>query len=252
MLDAGVALMLAEWQPTGMRPQEIPRDTLEEFVFHFFGPLLAPRGFPPIDHVTAMIASAEESRLHVSRSSEAHRRLLAMRLDEIVRSRPLANPLIRRAPSAIVMKVTTDGDDTQPALDPHAACGRCGTLGTVARVTVASQPRRITRFCPTCWREVRSDYISRGPPRPPSTAREQIAFLDRPTEPVSVESRLWDDIEDNIDLVLSARADPEHRKDVTPQLLAQLADGIELQASKMHGPMTEKVTAFVKEFGHRQ
>jgi hypothetical protein len=249
MLEAGTELFLAEWKPVGIRPADVPRDTLEDFVFHFFGPLLAPRrNVDPITHTLQMIGSAEADRVGLPRSPEAHRRHLAEALSDIVRRAPLPEPLIEMPPSTVVM---TSGDFLAgpPALDPEGVCVQCHAFGTVARVTVQSKPPRTSRFCAACWKEVRSEYMSHEAPRPPSTARERIAFMDGSPRPaMSAESRSWDDVIDFIRLIMAAREDPEQQQAIAPLALAEMAAEIRMEADKMDGEMPAEVDAFVRTF----
>jgi hypothetical protein len=248
MLEAGTELFLAEWKPVDIQPADIPRDTLEDFVFHFFGPLLDPRAnIDPITHVLQMIGSAEADRLGIQRSPELHRRHLAEALREIVRRVPLSEPLIEMPPSTVVIS----GDDFRgpPALDPEGVCVRCHAFGTVARVNVQSKPPRTSRFCAACWKEVRSEYMSHEAPRPPSTARERIAFMDGSLRPaMSTQSRSWDDVIDFIRLIMAAREDPKQQHAIAPAALAEMAAEVTLEADNMDGEMPAEVEAFVRQF----
>lgn len=251
MLDAGTELFLAEWKPVGTRPADIPREILEDFVFHFLGPLLAPHGpMDPITHVSEMIASAEADRPRLQRSPDAHRRHLAERLSDIVRRLPLSELLVEMPPSAVV--VSSSDFPGPPPLDPEGVCARCHAFGTVARVTVGSKPPRTSRFCAACWKEVRSDYTSDEPPDSPRTARERIAFMDRATKPpkppVCVESRSWDDAIDFIRLIMTARDDPKQSAGATPAVLAEMAWELGTEADAMDGPMPPEVEAFIRQF----
>ena len=248
MLETATELFLAEWKPVGIRPADVPRDTLEDFVFHFFGPLLAPRGnLDPITHTLQMIGSAEADRLGLQRSPETHRRQLAEALRNIVRRVPLPEPLVEMPPSTVVVS----GSDFHgpPALDPEGVCVRCHAFGTVARVSVQSKPPRMSRFCAACWREVRSEYMSHEAPSPPSTVRERIAFMDGLQRPAtSAQSRSWDDTIDFIRLIMAAREDPKHQHAITPRALAEMAAEISMEADKMDGETPTEVEAFVRQF----
>jgi hypothetical protein len=248
MLDAGIEVFMAEWRPIGVEPGDIPREPLEEFVFHFFGPLLAPRGgVDPLTHTSGMIASAERDRLGLRPSPDAHRRHLAERLNDIVHRLPVPNPIVPHARAVVVTSTTEFAGP--PALDPEGVCARCRAFGTVARVTMGYPPRS-TRFCASCWREVRSSYMSPAAPEPPRTAREQIAFMDRLQEPPqSVKSRSWDDAIDFVNLIMTARDDPKERGKITSAMLAELAAEISTEAEKMNGPMPPEIETFIREFG---
>jgi hypothetical protein len=248
LLDAGTELMIEEWDPFGMRLASADRETIAMFVFHFFGPLLAPNGMiDAITHTTGMIASAERDRLGLTPSPEPHRRYLAVRLRELAEQYPVP-PVKERPPQALVVVVGDDGSGPPP-LDPEGVCVRCHAFGTVARVTVQSKPPRISRFCAAWRKEVRSEYMSHEPPRPPTTAHERIAFKDRSQRPAtSAESRSWDDTIDFIRLILAAREDPKQQQTIAPAALAEIAAGVSMKADKMDGEMPADVEAFVRQF----
>jgi len=127
----------------------------------------------------------------------------------------------------------------------HAAglrvCGRCGAFGTVACVTVHAEPPKNLRFCATCWADVRLEYRSAdSDPAPPNDSA-----------PLTWESRSWNDAVDFLRLVITAKADPERGKDITPELLREFASELASDADKMDGPMPEEVEAFIREqVGH--
>jgi hypothetical protein len=249
MLDAGITLLTEEWDPIGTRLGGVPVEDIGEYAFHLFGPLLdrwRPRD--PLDTVSAMIASIEERQLGLRPSPLVHRRYLAARLREIV----IRNPLPKRPPrphATAVIGISSGPPVGRPALDPEGVCDECHALGTVARVTVASDPPRTTRFCAACWRRVRSTYVSRHPLRPPENPREHIALLDRSEEPpVSVESRSWDDVVDNVRRVLAARDDPQHSSQIPPTLFTEIATALAAQADTMDGPMPDEIERFVHEY----
>ena len=184
---------------------------------------------------------------------ESHRRTLAEGLADIAHRFPLPNPVIVQSRAVVVMSSTEFVGP--PALDPEGVCTRCQALGTVARVTVGSTPPRSTRFCASCWKQIRSEYMSiDGPePAPRKTARDQIAFMDRAQEPPrSVESRSWDDALDFLNLMMSAREDPRHAASITPAMLAELATEIAAEADGMDGPMPPEIEAFVRQYAPRQ
>jgi hypothetical protein len=245
MLDAGIHVLADEWDPIGARLGGVPIEDIGEYVFHLFGPLLRRR--PPRDplaEVSEMIAAIEEDQLGLRRSPLIHRRYLAARLQEIVLRYPLPSRSPRPRPPAAV--VVAHRDVGPPPLDPEGVCGRCHGLGTVARVTVGSNPPRITRFCAACWREVRSTYMSTDE-KTPETARERIAWLDSLDEPPkSAESRSWDDAMAFIRLILTAREDPERGAEITDAMLAELASEIVADADAMDGPMPDEVERFVQ------
>jgi hypothetical protein len=249
MLDAGIELFAEEWDPVGLRTGSVPPEDIGEYVFHLFGALLRPaHGCDGLTHAAAMIGSIEDRQLGLRPSPELHRRYLAMRLQEIVGRfpRPECGPC---PPNCIVVMGETPPNSVPPALDPEGTCSRCHKFGTVARVTVQSRPPRNTRFCAECWRQIRPKYVSSGPQKPPETAHERIAWLDRSAEPpTSAESRSWDDTVESLRLVLTARNDPEHASEVTPAFLAEIASALAAEADKMDGPMPEEVDTFIRAY----
>jgi hypothetical protein len=244
MLDAGTDFLAQEWDIEGIRLGTISREEIAEPAFHFFGPLLDPRqGLEPIRHVTEMIASAEQRLFGLAPTPHAHRQYLATRLSEIVRLFPLPEPVYMAPPATMVVVI---GDRPEPpALDPEGVCGRCHRFGTVARVTKLYEPPRTTRYCASCWKEMRVHHPF-GRPRAPRTAYERIAFMDRSLEPpMSTESRCWDDAVDQIDMLLSADdAGSSQSRDT----LRQWAEQLRRRADGMDGPMPEAVESFVRQY----
>jgi len=249
MLDAGITLLTEEWDPIGTRLGGVPVEDIGEYAFYLFGPLLDRwRHGDPLDNVSAMIGSIEQRQLGLRPSPLVHRRYLAARLREIVIRNPLPNRP-RRPRASAVFGTSSEPSVRRPALDPEGVCDECHALGTVARVTVASDPPRTTRFCAACWRRVRSTYVAPHPPRPPANPREHIAFLDRSEEPpVFAESRSWDDVVENVRLVLAARDDPQHSSEVPPTFLTEIATELAAQAPTMDGPMPDEIERFLHEY----
>ena len=248
LLNAGTDLLMEEWDPFGFRLAGTERETIAEFAFHFFGPLLAPRPHgDPITHTTEMIASAERDRLALTPSPEPHRRYLARRLQQLVEEYPV--PPAELPPSAVHV-IVSGNNSTHPARDPEGVCARCHAFGTVARVAFMNQPSTAKRFCAACWREVRDEYVPQGLHKPPQTAAERVEWLDRSTRPpVWVESRSWDDTLDSMRPMTEAlERDPDlaRREGVD---LAQIADELAKLDDVMDGPMPPEVEAFIRQHG---
>jgi hypothetical protein len=247
LLDAGTDLMMEEWDPFGVRHAGVDRESVAELVFHFFGPFLAPNGrIDPVTHTTEMIASAERDRLALTPSPEPHRRYLAHRLRELVERLPV--PPKEYTPPAGQIHIAVGGKGGPPPLDPEGVCVRCHAFGTVACVTTQTDRPTSVRFCASCWRDVRQEFI-REAPEPPTTAAEHIAWLDRAHRPpVSVSSRSWDDILDNV-----RHIDPMLRRDDAPtgaeraMFLSRIATELAEREHLMDGPMPAEIEAFVNQ-----
>ena len=247
LLDAGTELMIEEWDPFGFRHAGRERETIAMFVFHFFGPLLAPNGLvDAITHTTEMIASAERDRLGLTPSPEPHRRYLAIRLRELVDRYPV--PPVREWPPSAAIFVVVGDDVGPPPLDPEGVCVRCHSFGTVARMTVMSSPPTLTRYCRRCWNEVRSEHMPDRRSRP-ATASEQIARLDRMGRPpMSWESRSWDDMLENLEQLRASRAEVSLTSAEELGHLARFAAHLWAMDEKMDGPMPPEVEAFARQY----
>ena len=142
--------------------------------------------------------------------------------------------------------LTIHDDDGPSPRDPQATCDRCGRHGTAVRVTRHVAPPVITRFCSSCWREVRDDISPPVPLARPSAA-EALAFLTRTQgPPMSIVSRSWDDTLTFIGLLTDAPRDAasQPRRELDTYR-AEMAAEIIAGASDMDGPMPPEVHAFV-------
>jgi hypothetical protein len=253
MLEAGIDLLVEEWDVAAIRAGVVSRAEIAEPAFHFFGPFLDPHraNIEPLRHVTEMIADAEKKLFAAGPSPEHHRRHLATRLSEIVRRLPLPEPLYEAPPQAVVVLGAPNPNGAPPALDPEGVCGRCHAFGTVARVTKGRSVRRTTRYCASCWREIRVPFAGPSARRKPGTtltAYEHIAFMDRIAEgPRETESRSWDDILDHVRLFLAARGDATLGRPSAEQY-SEFAAQITTRADGMDGPMPAEIAAFVQQY----
>lgn len=251
LLDAGTDLMMEEWDPFGVRHAGVDRQAVAEFVFHFFGPLLAPNGrIDPVTHTTEMIASAERDHLALTPSPEPHRRYLAHRLRELVERYPVPPRTYVPPSGMVIVRVPSPGP---PPLDPEGVCVRCHAFGTVACVTTMQTPRPTSvRFCAACWREVRREFV-RDPLDRPKTAADQIAWLDSTNRPpVSVNSRSWDDTLHSLQMLeFIARRDENQPAAERETVLSQFAAGLLEREHTMDGPMPPEIEAFVNQHARR-
>ena len=255
MLEAGIDLLTEEWEVPAIRAGLVSRAEIAEPTFHFFGPFLDPNPrIEPFRHVVEMIADAEKKLFAADPSPEHHRRHLATQLGEIVRRLPLSEPWYEVPPQGVVVLGSSNPNGAPPALDPEGVCGRCHAFGTVARVTKGRTVHRITRYCASCWREIRLAVAmpyARRKRGTPLTAYEHIAFMDRFAEgPSETESRSWDDI---LDLVQSFTA---ARDTATPERppgnqYSEFAAQIAARADGMDGPMPAEIESFVQQYAPR-
>jgi hypothetical protein len=250
LLDAGVDLLMEEWDPFGVRLAGTDREAIANFAFHFFGPLLSPNAnLDPITHLTEMIASAERDHLALNPSPEPHRRYLARRFQELVER----NPVPRRPAAASDRKaqvVIRSGTSMAPAaLDPEGVCVRCHGFRTVACVTVSYEKAVSVRYCASCWVDVRHEFTVRHRPlaNPPS-ASEQIQRLDRMDRPpTSVDSRAWIDKVEQIEDMLDHLKQSEPNDEAT-KMLAMYAEHLVASQDSMDGPMPSEIEAFVRQY----
>lgn len=246
MLEAAIDVLVNEWDPIGVRLGSIPREDFGEYAFQFVSRLLDPwRTADCLTRVAAAIGAMEQGWLGLRTSPDVHQRYLAARLREIVVRHPPSQQPFRRPPRSWAMSMVTSADipPTPPPLDPEGVCGRCGTFGTVARVTFNEYPPRTSRFCAACWADARFEHMS--------IARDSTVTPNDLVVAASAESRSWDDAVDFLRVVITARDDPERGKEITPELLRQFASELAADADKMDGPMPAEVEAFIREqVGH--
>ena len=250
LLDAGVDLLIEEWDPFGVRLAGTDREAIAHFAFHFFGPLLSPNAnVDPITHLTEMIASAERDHLALNPSPEPHRRYLARRFQELVERNPVP-PRPAGASDRKAIAVVRGSAGPAPApLDPEGVCVRCHAFRTVACVMVSYEKPVSVRYCASCWPEVRHEFtLTRRRRTIPPSASEQIQQLDRMDRPpTSVDSRAWiDRVEQVEDMV--ARMNESGLTDEAVATLVMFADGLVAMEDGMDGPMPEDVQAFVRQY----
>lgn len=245
LLDAGTDLMIEEWDPFGMRLGGVERETIAMFVFHFFGPQLAPNvPVDPITHTTEMIASAERDRLGLSPTPKRHRRYLALRLRSLLEQYPV--PPVKEWPPQAQVVVVVGDDAGPPPLDPEGVCVRCHSFGTVARMTLLSTPPTITRYCAACSKAVRAES-SPSRRKGPESAAEQIARLDRMHRPaMSWDSRSWDDTLELVQRVTGSDGGDDQPTDAAR--MATFAEGLWKIEDRMDGPMPPEVEAFARRY----
>jgi hypothetical protein len=255
MLEAGIDVLTEEWDVAAIRDGVVSRAEIAEPAFYLFGPFLDPNPrIEPFRHVVEMLADAEKKLFAADPSPEHHRQYLATRLREIVDRLPLPEPWYEAPPSAMVVLGAPNPNGTPPALDPEGVCGRCHAFGTVARVTKGRRGRRTTRYCASCWREIRVTFatpFARRKPGTTLTAYEHIAFMDRIAEgPSETDSRSWDDILDLVRLFLAARDDAKLGSSSDDQY-SEFATQIAARADGMDGPMPAEIEAFVQQYAPR-
>ena len=139
-----------------------------------------------------------------------------------------------------------DGDSSSPR-DSGAICDGCGRRGTAVRVTRHATPAIVTRYCSSCWRDLRSEI---SPPLPAgrTSPGDVVAFLAQAQEDeLTVVSRSWDDTLDFVRYLthpvaglaaLPASSLDRYRADVAAEIRAGATD--------MDGPMPPEVRAFVE------
>ena len=284
-LEAGIDILVQEWDPLGARLGELTREAVEQHAFDILGGLVRQ---PPAWHhetlVAVQLGQIEEDAFLVRKSPIEQRLYLARRLCAVVDSMPAPPLLPSRAP---VTRPRGDGRSTvsagprrmrgvgavngsshsssscvslgptghePPALDPNANCALCGKTGTVAFVTREIEPL-VSQYCRECWGTVRWwAWFPLGSSKP-ETPAGIIALFDRMNrlehEQIrSAGSAVW---EDHFELVKrSLTAPPEESAEDAAKRTTGLrwyARSFAGRAGEMDGPMPPEVKAFVRDYG---
>lgn len=125
----------------------------------------------------------------------------------------------------------------QSPREPDALCNRCGTRGTIARITFSAPVSRAYRFCASCWPGLRADrdaihaLIAEERISAEAARSRNTAFF--------AESRFWDDVADFVDLIRIS--DDEEWLTEQARLIVDMARDID-------GPMPSTVADFVTKY----
>lgn len=261
-LDAGIDVLLREWDPLGARLGTLSREDVADVAYQA---LTGALGGGPPDGIESQIADmlrhAEEADFGVNPSPLEQRRYLARRLIQVVVDHPgpaHEDLWEKRTGTSNVVMLGPRGDELPP-LDPTAPCTECGAIGTVAVVMRDVEPL-VSRYCPSCWSSARGRYLPdfshpvKDADR--STREGMIAGLDRMydamemharEQPRYVASAMWDDTFPFLRASLGSGGfeSPADREGY----LRSLADEVVQLAPTMYGPMPPDIEAFVREHG---
>jgi hypothetical protein len=228
-MHAGIAILLEEWDPLGARLGELSRDDVTHHAYNAIGIVL---GRTDPDHIergiSANLAGVEQEVFGVRPSPRYVRRYLARRFIRVVAE----NPGPAQEENAWVELARAARDSVEiaraavlPALDAHAACTECGTIGTIAVVGREVEPF-VLRFCPSCWLKAREQDLG-GVPR-------RFAPPEEETTPEGIVAAF-----DAMGAELPVERD---------RFLRQMAADLTAQASTMYGPMPPQIEAFVRRY----
>jgi hypothetical protein len=282
-MHAGIDILRREWDPLGARLGDLSSEDVIHHVYNLLGIVL--RGGEPERverQISARLASIEEEVFGLRPSPRAQRRYLARRFIQVVVDAPgsahevdpweetmraadasmaiaRAEGRLRETRTGVTVCFGPRGDEPSK-LDPTAACTECGAIGTVAVVGREVEPL-YSRYCPTCWREVRDKYwdrvFSRRPKNPEeeTTPEAMIAALERMSERMLFDARervrmvgsaMWEDRAPYIERWL-APAEGESPAD-HEQRLRRLARDVVAEAGTMYGAMPPAIEAFVQRY----
>jgi len=275
-VHAAIDILIREWDPLGARLGGLTRDDVAIPAFNAISAIL--RGGPTRDvevRVAANLQRTEREVFGVRAGPLIQTRYLVRRIMQAVAEHPgpahefdpfeqlhqeakkaeAADPAASagrsHASGRRTVRLGPRGDEPKNTLDPDASCDECGTTGTVAWVTRDIDPR-LSRYCLTCWRQVRHRY--NGFPEiahDRDSPEAMIAVFDHMYEyvrerPRSSDSALWEDKAPFVRMGFAPRrneAPSDHER-----RLRQFANELASLATRMYDPVPPDIEAFVQRY----
>jgi len=277
-VHAACDILIREWDPLGARLGELTRD---DVAIPAYNAVFAVIHDGPTRNVEARIAGnlrgTEREVFGVRASPLIQTRYLARRIMQAVAENPgpphefnpfelspeetrqadrgnTASPGGRsRASGRQTVGLGPRGDEPANTLDPDAACNECGAIGTVAWVMREIEPQ-LSRYCLTCWRQVRQRYWYYGLPDFPQdedSPEHAIAIFDHVYEHArerwrSSDSALWEDKARFIRMGLAVQRN--EGPDAHERRLRRFAGELAALATRMYDPMPPDIEAFVRQY----
>ena len=276
-LEAGVEVLLHEWDPLGARLGDLSRDDVAMLAFNALNDIVRQGPTRDVElRIATHFQRVERDDFGLRPSPLVQMQYLARRLMQVVAEHPGPphefDPLERKQRTAEtaaqreaaiarrsgvrsarvsrnIVYLGPRGDEPA-ALDPNAICAECGATGTVAFVTRETEPH-LSQYCADCWRRVRHNYwrwsfdqSDRQSPEALITTFERMYHQER-EQPRGSGSALW---EDQLGFV---RAVLERNNEVQPadreRNLRRVAADLVSLAPRMQGPMPPELESFVRE-----
>ena len=270
-LNAGIDILMAEWDPLGARLGTLTSEAVSDPAYDALTTALSGARPDLVEwHIAEGLGNAEDRLFGLRPSPLEQRRYLARRLIQVVLDHPGAphevdawHPRGKRddqhphAGGPPTVSLGPRGDEL-PTLDLKAPCTECGAIGTIAVVMREIAPL-VSRYCPECWSKVRDKYFRVREfvePADRSTPEGKIASFDHIYEelllgareaPRFVSSALWEDALPFMRMALGPKAgqsSPERERD-----LRWFASELVRVAPEMYGAMPAELEAFVREHG---
>jgi hypothetical protein len=272
-LNAGIDVLIAEWDPLSARLGDLSREDVSTHAFNALGAILrSPSDAASERRVAAMLGDVETEVLGVRRSPIEQRRYLARCLIQVVVDHPgpehdanpfaadaALSPAHARASGGVrvrgrkrnFVEIGPRGDELPP-LDAAAACTECGSIGTIAVVMREIEPHT-SRYCLPCWTNVRGRYwhdwlaeANGEKDKPESMIRKLEAVFASQRERVRyAASAMWDDRLIMFRRMINAAEDEPSEK--RQRDLRWIANQLARMEPTMFGPMPADIRAFVDE-----
>ena len=266
-LDAGIEILIAEWDPLGARLGELSRDDVSPIAFAALSTILCNSDDQRVELVIASMLETAEDEFGVRPSPAEQRRYLARRLIQAVLQHPgppHENRFLEMARNTgrssetrplrtrHVVAIGPRGDEP-PALDSTAICTECSAIGTIAFVTRDTEPH-VSRYCVSCWATVRGKYwtdrfdiVKRDQDDPANMIRLMDFVAEKRREQVrSTGTALWEDHFEHIRGM--AAMNPELSDTDREAFFRQSATNMVRRAPHMYGPMPADVQQFVDRY----
>jgi hypothetical protein len=280
-VHAAIDILLREWDPLGAHLGELARDAVAIPAYNAVTSILQEGPTRNVEvRIAAHLQKTERNVFGVRAGPLIQTRYLARRIMQAVAEHP--GPPHDFNPFELALRETQEGDvadaggpggrsrssgrqtvalgprgdEPTNTLDPNASCNECGVTGTVAWVTREIEPR-LSRYCLTCWRQVRHRYHE-SPERmrdldavDRDSPEFKIAVFDSVYEharerPRSSDSALWEDKAPFVRMGFALQrnetpGDHERR-------LKRFANELASLATRMYDPMPSDIEAFVQRY----